>query len=234
MTTVAVNGKRAALETELVLAADRWASNGHLISVCQQLGYLRAADMVLDPTYENGTWWKVWRPPILTTHHRAVDGTDFRSLPYPDASFDAIAFDPPYVCPGGRATSTINEMFDRYGMNEGGAADPEFRTPAELQDIINAGLTEMYRLVRPSQRRALHPSGPNGVVLAKCKDYIWSGQLWPGTHYTLTHALSLGFVLEDRFEHIGNPGPQSQTTQKHARRNLSTLFVLRKPRRVTK
>lgn len=231
MTTVHVasNGQTA-VDSELILAADHWNTNGDLIAAVHKLGYLRVTDHVLDPTYEKGTWWKQWRPPVLTTHHRAVDGTDFRSLPHPDAWFDAIAYDPPYVCPGGRATSTINPMFDRYGMNEGGAADPDFRTPAELQAIINDGLTEMYRLVKPSQRKSVHPSGPNGVVLVKCKDYIWSGQLWAGTHFTLTHALDLGFVLEDRFEHIGVPGPQSQTTQKHARRNLSTLFVLRKLR----
>lgn len=48
-----------------------------------------------------------------------------------------------------------------------------------------------------------------------------------GTHYTLTHALELGLVLVDRFEHIGRPRPQSQKRQVHARRNLSTQLVLR-------
>lgn len=231
MTTVhvAANGQTA-VDSELILAADHWNTNGDLIAAVHELGYLRVIDWVLDPTYEKGTWWKQWHPPVLTTHHRAVDGTDFRSLPHPDATFDAIAYDPPYVCPGGRSTSTINPMFDRYGMNEGGAADPDFRTPAELQQIINDGLTEMYRLVKPSQRKSLHPSGPNGVVLVKCKSYVWSGQFWPGVHYTTTHALELGFVLEDIFQHIGTPGPQSQTTQKHARNNYSTLLVLRKLR----
>jgi hypothetical protein len=211
-----------------VLAARRWETNGDLIADCVRLGYLRPTDKILDPTYEKGTWWSRWRPTDLTSHVRRQDGSDFRSLPYPDASFDAVAFDPPYVCPGGRKTSTIHAMFDRYGMNEGGCADPDFRTPADLQAIINAGLTEMYRLVVPSARKKLHPDKANGVVLAKCKDYVWSGTLWMGTHLTLTHALSLGFVLEDRFEHIGDPGPQSQKTQAHARRNLSTLFVLRR------
>jgi hypothetical protein len=214
--------------TALVLAATSWQSNADLIADVHQLGYLRDDDHVLDPTYEKGTWWNRWRPEKLTTHHRTKDGSDFRSLPYPDGNFDAVAFDPPYVCPGGRKTSTIQPMFDRYGMNEGGAEDPDFRTPAELQQIINDGLNEMSRVVQTSLRRALHPTAPNGIVLVKCKDYIWSGQLWTGTHHTLTHALNLGLILEDRLEHIGTPGPQSQTRQVHARRNLSTLLVLRK------
>src|SRR4051812_37758885 len=126
MTTVAVNGAGQTAvgpDAEYILAADTWASNALLIEAVHKLGYLRVTDHVLDPTYEKGTWWKTWRPPLLTPHPRAVDGTDFRSLPHQDAAFDAIAFDPPYVCPGGRSTSNIKEMHDRYGMNEGGCED---------------------------------------------------------------------------------------------------------------
>lgn len=205
------------MTTDLVMAATSWPSNADLIADCHRLDYLRDSDHVLDPTYEKGNWWKKWRPEKLTTHHRAVDGSDFRNLPYPDGTFDAIAFDPPYVCPGGRKTSNIKKMHDAYGMNEGGCDDPDFRTPTELQAIIDGGLIEMRRLVK---RR--------GIVLVKCKDYIWSGRLWIGTHHTLTQAISLGFEPVDRLEHIGTPGPQSQTRQVHARRNLSTLHVLRK------
>lgn len=220
-----------------VLAATPWGTNADLIWDLARLGYLRHHDHVLDPTYHLGVWWQRFRPEKLATHYRAQDGTDFRSLPHLDESFDAVAFDPPYVAPGGRSTSTIKEMHARYGMNEGGCDDPDFRTPDELQAIINEGLTEMYRLVRPSTRRSLHPTAPNGVVIVKAKDYVWSGQLFPGTHHTLSHAIRLGFVLEDRLEHLGSPGPQptvnldgSPRRQVHARRNLSTMLVLRKIR----
>lgn len=219
-----------------VLAAHNWATNAELIADCHQLGYLRDTDTVLDPTYGQGTWWNVWRPAKLTAFCRAEDGSDFRHLPRCDATFDAIAYDPPYVCPGGRSTSTIGEMHDRYGMNEGGSTDPAFRTPEELQQIINDGLTEMWRLVKPAACRALTADRPNGIVLVKCKDYIWSGRLFPGTYHTLRHAETLGFVCEDRFEHLGSPGPQptlnpdgTPRRQVHARRNLSTLLVLRRP-----
>lgn len=45
-----------------VLAATRWATNADLIVDCVRLGYLRATDHVLDPTYEGGRWWTRFRP----------------------------------------------------------------------------------------------------------------------------------------------------------------------------
>src|SRR5579862_4447487 len=93
-----------------VLAAYHWQTNGHLIADCHRLGYLLDDDHVLDPTYGRGAWWKVWRPEKLTAHTRAVDGSDFRHLPYPDGAFDTIAYDPPYVAKGGRSTSGIKAM----------------------------------------------------------------------------------------------------------------------------
>lgn len=201
-----------------VLAASAWASNADLIVDCVRLGYLRDTDHVLDPTYEGGTWWNRWRPEHLTTHNRDHDGSDFRGLAYPDATFDAIAYDPPYVSCGGRTTTTRPDIWARYGMEDApGSA-------SELQALINDGLTEMHRLTRRT-------------VLVKCQDYISSGGFWLGTHWTLTHALSLGFECVDRLEHISSPRPQptlnrdgSPRRQVHARRNLSTLFVLRKAR----
>ena len=201
---------------DLVLAADTWASNAALIADIARLGYLKSTDRVLDPTYGQGNWWTLWRPAQLVTSDRYKGPVhdDFRHLPHADDTFDAVAFDPPYVCPGGRKTSTIQTMHGAYGMN-----GDDFRTPAELQQIINDGLAECARVVKP-----------RGIVLVKCKDYVWSGRLFPGTHHTLTHALTLGLELVDRFEHVGVPGPQSQTRQVHARRNLSTLVVFRAPR----
>lgn len=198
-----------------VLAAHTWPSNADLIADVAQL-YLGDAEYVLDPTYGRGLWWTKWRPRLLVDHDIRNDGVDFRALPYDDDTFDAAAYDPPYVSVGGRATTGLPEMHDRYGLE----AAP--RSPADLQDLIDAGLTEVARVVKPQ-----------GIVLVKCQDYISSGKLWPGTHRTLTHALDIGLHLVDRFEHIAAaPRPQPPgRRQVHARRNLSTLFVLSTPGR---
>jgi hypothetical protein len=208
---------------ELVLAAHRWASNAELIESCAQLGYLRRDWITLDPTYGRGIWWKRWRPNTLVTHNRLDDGIDFRSLPHPDNTFHAVAFDPPFVSAGGRKTTGLPEFHDRFGMTDAPSS------PAGVQTMINAGLDEMVRVL-----------GSRGMLLVKSQDYISSGQYWPGTHYTLTYALALGCEIVDRLEHIGSPRPQPTRTRKdgspvrqvHARRNLSTMLVLRGPKKL--
>jgi hypothetical protein len=245
--------------SDLVLAARKYRNNGELVAACAQLGYLRQTDHVLDPTYGNGVWWRSWhpaRPPAgeasgkLTT----ISGLDFRQLPFADAVFDAAAYDPPYVCVGGRSTSGIKDFLARFGM------DTAPRTPTELQQLMNDGLTEMARVVKP-----------RSTILMKCADYVWSGKLWLGTHYTLTHALNVGLTVRDRLEMVGNvraqPGDRTHkcrtcagsghfdaaanggeepvctvcngsgrlpTVQQHARRNLSTLFVFTTPGRTAR
>lgn len=202
------------IDTPPVLAAHAWPTNAHLIADVAHLGYLTDTDRVIDPTYGRGIWWQRWRPADLTAHDIRADGIDFRDLPHPSGRFDAAAYDPPYVCVGGRRTTTVPDLHDRYGLTDAP------NTPAELQQLIADGLTEVVRVVKPG-----------GVVLVKCQDYVSSGRLWAGTHHTLTHALALGCALADRLEHLGGTRPQpAGRRQVHARRNLSTLLVIRTPK----
>lgn len=203
-----------------ILAADHWATNADLIADVHRLGHLNDNWLTLDPTYGRGLWWTKWRPARLVAHDldpaRAPDGpADFTRLPYRGGCFGAVAFDPPYVSVGGRRTTGMSDLHNRYGLSDAP------KSPAGLQELINAGLDECNRVLRPG-----------GVLLVKCQDYISSGKLWTGTHHTLSHALSLGMGLVDRLEHLGGVRPQPPgRRQVHARRNLSTLFVLRTPRR---
>lgn len=207
-----------------VLAAHAWPTNADLIADVARLGYLRAEWVTLDPTFGRGIWWKKWRPDELVAHDLAIDGVDFRDLPYADDTFDAVAFDPPYIAPGGRATSTLgairrgpvteridngrgpkrrtregSDFHDRYGLVDAP------KTPAGVQELLEQGLAEVGRVVKPG-----------GVVLVKCQDYITSGRLWLGTHRTLSHALELGFDVVDRLEHVAGVRPQpGNRTRKH-------------------
>ena len=198
-----------------VLAADTWTTNAHLIEDVARLGYLQPTDRVLDPTYGRGVWWQRWMPGELVAHDLGMDGVDFRYLPHDAGTFDAAAYDPPYVCVGGRRTTGTADLHDRYGLTDAPT------TPAGLQELINAGLAEVARVVKPG-----------GIVLCKCQDYVSSGQLWPGTYYTTQAALGMGLRLVDRLEHVAGIRPQPPgRRQVHARRNLSTLLVFRTPRK---
>jgi hypothetical protein len=197
---------------KVIKAATSWSSNAHMIEDCFSLGYLSQEALTLDPTYGRGGWWKRQKPNTLITHDLANDGINFHNLPYNDNHFDAVVYDPPYVATGGRSTTGIPDFFDRYGLKNAP------RTPIDLQNYINKGLTECDRVLTSK-----------GFLLVKCKDYISSGKLWIGTHHTLTHALNINLTLVDRLEYITSGVVQpANRRQIHARRNLSTLFIFKK------
>lgn len=169
------------LPPPLVLAADRWPTNGELVADIVKLGYLDLETETLDPTYEGGLWWSVVRPAQLVTLHRPSDGTDFRDLhQFPDGRFHQIAFDPPYSAQGAQDTSTMQQYNARYGRN---TVKP---SPEAVQDLCDDGLTEMWRLC-----------AEGGIVLVKTNMYVWSSDLWLGTFWTIQHAVKLGFIVEE-------------------------------------
>jgi len=201
-----------------IMAATPWTSNAALIADCAALGYLRSDWLTLDPTYGKGNWWTKWQPDRLVTSDLSPSlsttdlQADFTYLPFQAATFDAVTYDPPYVCVGGRRTSGIESMYDAYGLIRAPS------TPADLQALIDAGLAECERVLR---------SG--GMLLVKCQSYVSSGKLWPGVYYTQQWANVLDLELVDMLQHISGPRPQpGGRRQVHARNNYSTLLVLRK------
>ena len=185
-----------------------------------RLGYLRDTDVILDPTWGRGKWWTLWAPTapgrLVARDRYTVPGDedwDFRAMTYDDGTFDAVAFDPPYVSVGGRKTTGLPDMHDAYGMTDAAT------TPQGVQDDIDAGLSECHRVVKFG-----------GIVIAKCQNYVSSGNLWPGGYLTQRCAAALGFEVVDILQHIAGVRPQPPgRRQVHARNNYSTLLVLRKP-----
>jgi hypothetical protein len=213
--------------TKPILAATYFKTNAEIIQACVTLGFLNRDMKVLDPTYGNGLWWTLWKPRRLVKHDLTLDGVDFRNQPHRDNSFDAAAYDPPYVSVGGRETSRIKAMYEAYGLL-GAPVSPRL-----LQILINDGLKEMWRLVKPQ-----------GYVLVKCQDYVSSGKLHSGTFHTEFVARDLGFEIVEKFIHVkksGGPQPGNRTRksesgervaskQQHARHNASVLIVCRVPK----
>jgi hypothetical protein len=197
----------------IIFSASNWKNNAYLISDCAKLGYLAKEKKTLDPTYCRGKWWTVWKPDNLVYHDKGIDGVDFTNLPYSDEEFDQICFDPPYVCVGGKKSRMkgIEEMYQNFGLIEGPS------TPKAVQQLINDGITECYRVLKKK-----------GTLLVKCQDYTTGGKFILGTYWTIDHALKTGLVMRDRMEHLGTARPQPHKIQKTSRRNLSTLLVFTK------
>lgn len=217
--------QEATLTTNPVLAATAWRTNGDMIADCARLGYLKKDWRIFDATYgAKGVFWKRWRPNELVTNDSDPDTPtdhhfDFRDTPFPDGHFDAVIFDPPYVCVGGRTTSGIPEMHDRYGLVDAP------KSPEALLEMNLAGLTEMVRITRPGRTLT-----DGGYLAIKYQDQISSGKYFAGTHYMAQHALDLGCTWIDRLERTQpNSRPQPKhVRQIHARRNLSTLLIFRR------
>lgn len=198
-----------------VLAAATYRTNADLMAAVRSLGYITDDSYGVDVTYGKGVWWKGWSPERLMTHDIIIDAVDFRQLPYPDNLFDFVAFDPPYVPVGGRASSTIPAFNSAYGLT----TVPS--TVEKLHKLIVEGLKEAHRVLLPK-----------GLVLFKTMNYTTSGSFTPQAYDTFAAVREL-FDMRDELIYLRKPGPQpkvnldgSPRRQLHARQNSSRLLVL--------
>ena len=192
-----------------VYAAHPWRNNAELIVACHELGYIRHEHRVLDPTYGRGSFWRLWRPSSgLVFSDLRTDGVDFRALPWPAAAFNAVTFDPPYKL-NGTATVAVD---DRYGV-------AEYASHAARHQLIRDGITECARVL-----------APRGCLLVKCQDQVRGGKVRWQTREFADHGESLGLELVDMLHILGGRAQPEGRRQVHARRNFSTMLVLRGPK----
>ena len=192
-------------------------SNGHLMAEIAPL-WIDGRGDVLDTTYGRGRFWTEYRPEKLYTNDLNPESPadhhfDFRDLPW-CSPFGVVVFDPPYVCKGGRETSGIEEMDDRYGLVGAPA------TPAEMRKLHADGLVECERVLTVG-----------GTLLVKMGDYISSGHYQSGLNHLTFVTTMLGLEQVDLFIHYTHPGPQPKgRRQVHGRRAHTYLVVYRKLR----
>ncbi len=124
-------------------------------------------------------------------------------------------------CVGGRTTTTIPDMHDRFGLTNAA------RTPQALHADNTAGLAEATRICKPG-----------GYLWVKCMPYISSAKRQEADWWARDEALELGLIVEDQFIHAGDFRPQpshnvdgTPRRQVHARNNYSCLWIFRKPGR---
>lgn len=183
-------------------------TNADLMVNVMNLGYV--GRLVLDATYGGGGFWNKVRPELLVASDiKLTDGnlcSDFTCLPFIENTFDTVVLDGPYKLGG---TPSLSEFDERYGID----------VPTRWQDrneLIKRGITDCIRVARK-------------YVLIKCQDQVSSGHVrWQTREFT-DHAESCGTILVDRFDLLGHRMPQPPgRSQKHARRNTSTLLVMEK------
>lgn len=186
-------------------------SNGVLIATVARLGYLDG-HTVLDVTYGRGLWWTRYQPQCLI-----AGAGDFRLRPEVDDAVPVVCFDPPYISTGNRKTSSVDDLYDRYGLGD-------LKGWQAVRALIDDGLAECARVL-----------APGGHLLVKCMDYVESGHKRWNTFHVAAEGERLGLELVDRFHHVTGGGPQVTTNldgspreQKHAREVASMLLVFTK------
>ena len=210
-----------------IMAFDTYRSNNaFLMNDCHKLGYLEGR--VVDVTYGTGRFWRNFtsdtinltasdiNPPTDNIEWFPVYQADFTQLPFDEASFDTVVFDPPYKLNGTSTGAGPAALDDGYGV--GGAYTPV----QQLNKMIYDGIVEAARVLK---------SG--GWLLLKCQGQQSSGVYndQPGFFAGLAEDW---FVERDRL-HVVTPPRKQPRPQKTARCNYSTLVVLqRRKRKATK
>lgn len=181
--------------------------------------YIPKTSRIADVTYGRGVFWRnVDLSEYDLVPSDLKTGIDCRSLPYPDDSFDAVVFDPPYMhTPGGTAHNGHQNYEGYYGNN--GTSHPEKKYHEAVLDLYFRGADEAHRVLRA-----------DGIYIVKCQDEVCANRQRL-THVEIINRLEeLRFLVEDLFVVVrhNKPGVSRMLRQVHARKNHSYFLVFRK------
>lgn len=184
-----------------VLAAQAWKTNADMMADVAKL-YIKPDDYVYDPTYGKGGFWKRFRPEFLYSddlNPEKGDGGDFRTIQnrMKPETFDVVVFDPAYVTPGGRDTSTIQVMNAAYGM-----------------DTTKMSLEEQWDDIVLGMKGCVYALREGGFMMQKCMNYISSGKYHNYQKKVTDKMEELGLTIVDQFVFVrasGGPQPKDRT-----------------------
>ena len=182
--------------------------------------YVPPGSKVADVTFGQGVFWKkVDKSRYKVRSSDISTGVDCRALPYDNASFDCVVFDPPYMhTPGGTAHQN-HQNFELYYVNNA-ASNGEKKYHEAVLDLYFRGGREAYRVLRPG-----------GILIIKCQDEVCANKQRLTHVEVINELIGRGFIVEDLFVVIrrNRPGVSRVIRQVHARKNHSYFVVFRKP-----
>ena len=188
-------------------------TNADLIATVARL-YLRKGDRVADITFGRGVFWQnlnladylFYKSDKITCHGSPHD---FRKLPYADAHFDVVVFDPPYAHGIGMKVEPCYHNFITKGGHH------------NIMKLYGQGMAEANRILKPG-----------GMLWVKCADEIEASRQRRGHVEVLQFAQGLGLEDEDLFILMQETPPVTNgRRQQHARKNCSFLWIFRKARK---
>jgi len=180
--------------------------------------------VVADVTYGRGVFWKfvdLTKYKLLPTDLKT--GVDWRELPHPDFSVDAVVFDPPYMEGLYRKTKEAMAGAGSHAAFQEAYSNGDVRCAGKARKYHDAVL-EAYLSVIPETKRVLRP---NGKFIVKCQDEV-SANRQKLTHVELIWAYERhGFYCKDIFVVVRTNAPvvSRLKSQTHSRKSHSYFLV---------
>ena len=178
---------------------------------------------VADVTFGSGVFWKnvdLGKYELVSSD--IATGIDCRSLPYENASFDALILDPPYM---------EGLLRNNKDHKAGGGSHSAFREYYSNGDEVNhtgpkwhAAVTDLYYKAGAEGLRVLKD---NGVLIVKCQDEVSANRQWLTHVEIINHYEQLGFYIKDLFVVVRQNKAVIARLKKqvHARKNHSYFLV---------
>jgi len=172
---------------------------------------------ILDATINAGRFWRGSTRPVTgmdvdPKYNPDVVG-DNRDMPFEDASFDVVVYDPPHIPNQGK--DRTKDFNDRFGLGLKSSAENGYN----FSYLYPPFAQEAYRVLRPE-----------GILLAKITDYVHNHRYqWAHVEF-IKAAASAGFqpcdcIIKTRKGPIMSP---KWKTAHHSRRQHCYWLVFRK------
>lgn len=172
--------------------------------------YFAPGMKIADVTFGKGNFWrKIDISQYDFYPSDIISGVDFRNLPYPDATMDALVLDPPYVHNSG--SFKINATYNN--------------------ELINGNFGTVMQLYQDGIQEARRVLKARGMLLVKCQDIV-EGRSQRWSHILIKDfAESIGYKMIDLFILHQSTIPMNRAArwgkQVHARRNHSYLLIFK-------